>query len=83
MLRSQRLSVGNIETMVDSVTDPPLVMAAIEALKPKLEIVFVALSHEYTSVPSGLKVVLEVDRPSAPAEPAGRASRKYGTEAAV
>ena len=37
--QSQRLSVGNIEMVLDSVTDPPAVIAPVEALKPKIEIV--------------------------------------------
>ena len=40
--------------MLDSVTDPPAVIAAVEALKPKIEIVLVIGSHEYTTEPSGL-----------------------------
>lgn len=40
--------------VLDSVTDPPVVIAAVEALKPKIEIVPVVPSHEYTIEPSGL-----------------------------
>jgi hypothetical protein len=39
---------------LDSVTDPPVVIAAVEVLKPKIEIELVALSQEYTTEPSGL-----------------------------
>lgn len=37
-----------------AVTDPPVVIAAVEALKPKIEIVLAGRSHEYTTEPSGL-----------------------------
>jgi hypothetical protein len=40
--------------VVDSVTDPPVVIAAVEALKPKIEMVLVVLSQVYTTEPSGL-----------------------------
>jgi hypothetical protein len=40
--------------MFACVTDPPVVIAAVEALKPKIEIELVVLSHEYTIEPSGL-----------------------------
>ena len=44
--QSQRLSAGKIETVLDSATDPPEIIAAVEALKPKIEIVPVVGSHE-------------------------------------
>ena len=40
--------------MFDSVTDPPGVIAPGETLKPKIEIVLIVGSHEYTTEPSGL-----------------------------
>jgi hypothetical protein len=41
LAQSQRLSAGKIEKMLDSVTDPPVVTAAVEALNPKIEITLV------------------------------------------